>query len=473
MSLRQRAYERPAVPFRFVDLPSEVRGADGGREPNPVLKTAIFVVHGIGLQRYPQTAVTLRCGFEDAIDQINREHPTVDVPPPFTYEGFWADYAVFETNFPREWQACSERERLFFSELWQRRSISALRTAVWFCRENLRLFHRRTIQDAGKLRGITLMAAAPLTVLAAAAMLVRHPRVLAEVLGDVRIYCDPRGDVETAIVQRVDYRVGAEFLKLLGLDWDFHDLPWHEQLEISGTRHVFTHVTWVAHSLGSVISFNVIGDILHRARSLQRRLADRAEARGPGAPVPEEDRQLSHNIARVETGLHRFVTLGSPLEQIRALFPDVLRRWPDGAQDRFGRRYAPGQRPTTRRSWWVNFYHVVDPISSRLVAPEFAPYVSNQHARLLRVPGAAHISYWHDSSILKYLVSRAYGSKLCPWPDPRFVSERVCNALRHVTAWLTLAGVVALLVVVGWWVASGRAWHTLWSTVTTWIRSLL
>src|SRR3989442_9833221 len=204
MSLRQRAYERPAVPFRFVDLPSEARGADGRRQPNPVLKTAIFVVHGIGLQRYPQTAVTLRCGFEDAIDQINRDHPTGDVPPPFTYEGFWADYAVFETNFPREWQACSEPERLFFSELWQRRSISALRTALSVCPENLRLFHRRTIQDAGKLRGITLMAAAPLTVLGAAAMLVRHPRVHAEGLGDWRINCDPPGDAGPAIDQRVD-----------------------------------------------------------------------------------------------------------------------------------------------------------------------------------------------------------------------------------------------------------------------------
>ena len=315
MTLRPRAYELLDIPFRFVDLPLEIE-RDRKSVPNPVRHTAVFVVHGMGLQQYPETQVTLRSGFEDAIDEINREHPGVAVPPPFTYEGYWADYALFEKTFPHEWEQCNERERLFFGQLWQRRSMSAFGTALWFVRENLRLFRWRTIRDAGLLRGITVMAAAPLTILAAGTMVLRHPKILAEVLGDVRIYCDPRGDIEMAIVHQIDYRVGAAFLRLLGLDWHFRELPTSDGVDISGTSHTFRYVTWVAHSLGSVISYNVIGDILHRAENLRGGLEKSERNRGPGMPEPEEDRQMRTNIERVERGLHRFVTFGSPLEKI-------------------------------------------------------------------------------------------------------------------------------------------------------------
>lgn len=465
MPVRPRAFEPLHIPFRFVDLPTEIE-RDGQPVPNPVRQTAVFVVHGIGLQQYPETAVTLRSGFEDAIDEISREHPGVPVPPPFTYEGYWADYALFEKTFPQEWEQCSERERLFFGQLWQRRSISAFGTALWFVRENLRLFRWRTIRDAGRLRGVTLMAAAPLTILAAAAMVLRHPKLLAEVLGDVRIYCDPRGDVETAIVHGVDYRVGTAFLRLLGLDWDFRDLPENERVEISRTRHTFTYVTWVAHSLGTVISYNVIGDILHRVETLRRKLEERRLARDPGVPEPEEDRDLRANIERVERGLHRFVTLGSPLEQVNVLFADVLRDWPASAVTRFGLEAA-------QRDWWVNFHHVWDPISSRLVAPRFAAFISNRHGKLVRVPGVAHTSYWRDTSILKYIVSRAYGRRLCPWPDPRFVSERVCSVLRHVTGWITLIAVLGVIVLLSHWLYTGGGLSALWILAKSWLGSLL
>lgn len=461
---RPRAYDPLQTPFRFVDLPIEI-GRDGQHIPNPARQTAVFVVHGIGLQQYPETAVTLRSGFEDAIDEISREHPGVMVPPPFAYEGYWADYALFEKTFRREWEQCSERERRFFGQLWQRRSMNAFGTALWFVRENLRLFRWQTIKDAGRLRGTTLMAAAPLTILAAAAMLLRHPKLLADVLGDVRIYFDPRGDVEMAIVHRIDYRVGTEFLRLLGLDWDFRGLPENERVEISGTRHTFTYVTWVGHSLGTVISYNVIGDILQRAETFRRQLEEGGLTRGPGVPEPEEDRHLRANIERVERGLHRFVTLGSPLEQVNALFPGVLRDWPASAVRRFGLK-------TKRWGWWVNFYHVWDPVSSRLLAPRFAGFISNRHGKLLRVPGVAHTSYWGDTSILKYIVSRAYGPELCPWPDPRFLNERACGVLRHATAWITLMAVLGLMVLLGYWLYSGGL-SSLWTLAKSWLAGLL
>lgn len=464
MPPRPRAYEPLETPFRFVDLPTDVE-RHGGRIPNPVRHTAIFVVHGIGLQQYPDTAVTMRSGFEDAIGEISHERPGVAVPPPFIYEGYWADYAAFKNTFPREWEQCSGRERLFFDHLWQRRSMSAFRTALWFVRENLRLFRWQTLRGAGRLRGITLMAAAPLTIFVTAAMVLRHPKVLAEVLGDVRIYCDPRGDVEMAIVQRVDHRVGDAFLRLLGLDWHFQDLPTNQQLEISGTHHTFRYVTWIAHSLGTVISYNVIGDILHRAESLRRELDESARARGSQVAEPEEDRRTRTNIERVEQGLHRFVTFGSPLEQINILFPGVLRDWPAGARTRYRMNAA-------QRDWWVNFYHVWDPISSRLLARRFSDFVSNRHGKLLRVPGVAHTSYWYDTSILKYLVSRAYGRELCPWPDPKFLNEKLCSILRHVTGWITLTAVLSVVMLVLRWIYAGGVPSALWILMKSWLGDL-
>jgi len=461
---RLRAYEPLPVPFRFEDLPEHIE-EDGRSVPNPVRQTAVFVVHGMGLQRFPETAVTLRSGFEDAIGEITAQYPTVRVPPPFVYEGYWADYADFAESFPECWKQCSSHERRFFGALWERRSMRALATAGWFVRQNLRLWFRRAVWNLGFFRALALIAMAPLTVLAVLAMLVRYPRLLREVLSDVRIYCDPRGDVETAIVQRIDYRVGAAFLMLLGLDWDFRDLPPERQWEISGSRHSFTYVTWTAHSLGTVISYNVIGDLLRRAEDSRRELDQRARSRAPGEPEPDEDRRLRLNVEKVERGLHRFVTLGSPLEQIDGLFSfgekgernTVLREWPEEARKRLS---------SSGRSWWANFYHVWDPVSGPLQARRFQGVVANYHGALWRLPLLAHMSYWRDVAILKHVVSRAFGPKLCRWRDPDFLS-RPLVVLRFLTAVAALLGVLAVVGGLAWWLVSGAPGQVLWKLVSS------
>ncbi|HKZ42125.1 MAG TPA: hypothetical protein VJ044_14265, partial [Candidatus Hodarchaeales archaeon] len=60
---------------------------------------AVFVVHGMGMQRWAETAVELRSGFEDALEAIfkwqdaNAKRPEArKIPAPYIHEGFWADY---------------------------------------------------------------------------------------------------------------------------------------------------------------------------------------------------------------------------------------------------------------------------------------------------------------------------------------------------------------------------------------------
>ena len=73
-----------------------------GKTPHPGRTSAIFVVHGIGQQHWTETASQLRAGFEDAFEEIaewQQKNPgkfggvtQIDLPPPFIYEGYWANY---------------------------------------------------------------------------------------------------------------------------------------------------------------------------------------------------------------------------------------------------------------------------------------------------------------------------------------------------------------------------------------------
>lgn len=456
---RFRVYEPLPTPWRFQDLPLE----------HEARQTALFVVHGIGTQAYYDTAVELRSGFEDAIHQICQERlkaagTTGDsqemLPPPFIYEGYWANYASLEETFPEHWATLTERERLFFARLWQRRSMGTFHTAWWFIQQNLRLYSRKTIKDFGYTTGLTVMGMSPLTILAIMAMSVASPRVLAEVISDVRIYCDPRGSIEEAIVQRIDRRVGEQFLKLLGLDWEFRDLPPDQLLNVSGKSQVFDYVTWISHSLGTVISYNVISDILHRVEKQSQDL----KARRRRGQESDQDRQLRLNLERVKRGLHRFFTLGSPLHSIARLFPDILRHWPASTE-----QIVLGDKKT--QNWWVNFYHAWDPISERL--GEKFPLAINRHSgRLWRIPGKAHSDYWRDGDILKYIISRAYGPDLCRWPDPRFLSDRAYLWARRALLILITLIALAILALAVWWLAFGGGALWLLRKAALWLKRL-
>jgi hypothetical protein len=408
---RPRAYDPPPHPWLFEQILDKVTSA-GKEIPNPRKQAAMFVVHGMGTQGYPDTAVVLRDGIEDAIDALLHSNPAADIPPPYTAEGFWANYENFQDQFKDEWRSFDEHERLFFQKLWKSRVQSAFRTYFWLLKELVRLCVKKDIRKKVGFRrwvGYVLMLFTGF--LALTVFLLRYPKVLSRVLSDVRVYLRPRGSIEAAIVQRIDRRVGEQFLCLLGLDWNFDPLPEAKRLKIGGKPYTFKYVTWIAHSLGSVISYNAISDLFARCNEF------RAEGKKLAA------------IKKVETALHRFITIGSPLEKIALLFRKALRQWPPPS---FTKSFIRSKE----RKWWTNFFHVWDPVSGILRDEFYEPYVTNFHSKIWRVPFLAHVAYWKDIPILSYILSRTFGRDVVS-VEPSFRTPDRVKALQ-VISWFAL-----------------------------------
>jgi hypothetical protein len=314
------------------------------------------------------------------------------------------------------WRTFSQGEKTFFSSLWKARSRSTIRTAAWFALQALKLPYEvlRIKDSSGKRRllyrlfrffvYIVVWAVVCLTLLLF--LLFKAGRtVLSNVLGDVYLYLNPQGDVEKAIVQGIDRRVGERFLQLLGLDWNFADLPESgspkgSKVHVGGKPHVFDHVTWVAHSLGTIVSYNVISDLMARCKEL-RESAERTADNG-----------LLKRVDRVERGLHRFVTIGSPLQKIATLFHKSLRQWDAGSAAPFITRKKDDGQTEKIKNWWVNFYDILDPVSGILRSPGYFSCARNFHTPSRRpVPGLAHTHYWHTEFIGKYILMQTHAAE--------------------------------------------------------------
>ena len=70
-------------------------------------------------------------------------------------------------------------------------------------------------------------------------------------------------------------------------------------------------------------------------------------------------------------------------------------------------------QPPNEREWWINFYHVMDPVSGALSSPVLCDHEppANFHARSGWIPGWAHVAYWTDSRILRFILGRTYGKE--------------------------------------------------------------
>ena len=99
----------------------------------------------------------------------------------------------------------------------ERRSSAS--DAYSLCQAGRQIFFRVFRVFRGEILGRCVCCAAELISLLY--VLFRHPRILSRALGDVRLYLDPKGEIERVIVQRIDKRVGENFLRLIGLDWNF------------------------------------------------------------------------------------------------------------------------------------------------------------------------------------------------------------------------------------------------------------
>lgn len=382
----------------------------------------MFLVHGIGEQKRAETAAMLRSGFEEALEAIREWQRAKNVlpdpyddaeniPPPFVFEGYWCNYADLEKTFPEDWRSFNERERWFYGYLWKRRALSVTRTYAWIIKRQLGLLDFRVLKEVG-LRAWLLYL--PLQIVSFAALtfaLIRHPRLVTGSLADIRLYLDPKGLVERAIVQRIDERVEAAFCRMIGLGPDFRLLRKEDLIETSGERMAFDRVVWVAHSVGTLISYNVLSDLFRRAAKLER----------------NGDPEQKAGVARFRKTLRRFVTLGSPLDKAAFLFGErSLRPWPKGVRTAFlqgGERFEKNQPPEARE-WWINFYHVLDPVSGSLehtlICGEKPP--ASFHIYSGWIPGWAHVAYWSDMRTLRFILSRIYGKdylpdrELVPWP---------------------------------------------------------
>lgn len=396
----------------FWNIQRVPRTLPDGKTTHPGRSRAIFVVHGMGRQHWTETAAQLRGGFEDAFEAIaewqkkhdqpqsGKDGSRITLPPPFILDGYWANYEDIAATFPEDWRHFNERERQFFSNLWTHRVISTARTIWWALKQQVRLLSVKVLHEVGLLAWILYWPLQLVSLATLLAGLVRYREAVTGFLNDVRLYLDPQGVAERAIVQRIDERVGREFLRMLGLDWEFRPLPQDELIEAGGERLVFERVVWVAHSLGTIISYNVLSALFHKAEAI--------ESSG--------DAGQKAGVARFRQTLSRFVTMGSPLDKVAFLFKgESLRPWPSKQHRELlkaGETLKEGQGPE-ETEWWINFYHVLDPVSGALNSPFICgdQPPSNLHIRSGFIPGLAHVAYWTDSTTLRFILGRTYGAE--------------------------------------------------------------
>jgi hypothetical protein len=128
------------------------------------------------------------------------------------------------------------------------------------------------------------------------------------------------------------------------------------------------------------------------------------------------------------------------------------------------------KRPKPEK-WWVNFCHPWDPFSKKL-DEKFGFYVNLHSKNLWRIPGKAHSDYWKDKDILKYIISRAYGPELCPWKDPKFLSDRCFLWARRALSILTLIMIFLVVPLAVLWTVFGGGPIWVLSKFILWLKKL-
>jgi hypothetical protein len=168
-------------------------------------------------------------------------------------------------------------------------------------------------------------------------------------------------------------------------------------------------------------------------------------------------------VQRFRSSLRRFVTMGSPLDKIAFLFgADALRPWTEADRlcfwdhSRFEDVKARIQSGKNNIDWWVNFYHVLDPISGALSNKDVCAGrpPRNFHTSFWRLPGLAHISYWGDTLPLRYILGRIFRRKFLR-DKPFRPQKAILLTLYAIVGYFVWAGVIVgavYLIVKYFWV---------------------
>lgn len=400
---RDSALLQPEVPWRYGLLPKTV----GNGVHNTARDVAIFVVHGIGDQQHAETSNAMRVGFERAVDAA-KQQTACEAGSPYVHDGWWGNYDDFSASMPDVAQKLHSEECASHSRLFKARSLSGIRTLSWFFGVLLSMAspHRIGLRSIGKkispVRYVTYVLMGLLTIIGMVILLIRKPVLMYTTINDVRLYCGPEGDTERGICENIDRRVAQQFLRLYGLDLALDDLPIEQQIHLENKPVIFEKVVWVCHSLGTVISYNTVTDILQ--------LCQLAMEQASATNATDKERQRGANAEKVLKGFHRFYTMGSPLQKASFLFEECLREKHSAKkvlQDFLHKRKEWG---FSVDSWWTNYYMIMDTISGRLLDKiRFAGFVRNAHPARLGLPMVAHTGYWKDVLVTTPILSRILG----------------------------------------------------------------
>lgn len=154
----------------------------------------------------------------------------------------------------------------------------------------------------------------------------------------------------------------------------------------------YDEVIVVGHSLGSVIAYDTLNDIIAR------------------------DRAGDSVNAAARTSL--LLTFGSPLDKIAFIFRSQKpSEMIDIREELAAERQPMVQRPEFRPARWVNIYHPVDWIASPLDYFDLQPRVPNDPRRTVtniaekgfRTPDRAHQGYWRRPTLERVLLWAAAG----------------------------------------------------------------
>ena len=438
--LRRPTDDLKAFPWH-LDMVPKPAGKDDVSAAASVWRTAIFVVHGIGTQTIAETAAALRSGSDDMLEQI-KSHPRFRdpfLPAPYIRDGYWANYADVKSTFEKELRPYNQSTKDFFETLWKQRFVSLIGTVGWFLGQQLRLlWSALTLRVMPWVVPTYVLMQLPLLFTWVFALL-RHPKIVSGYLTDVRLYMRPKGVTEGAIVQRIDQSVRTRVMQLLGLSSDFIPLEEYAKLDVAGDRVAFEKVVWVAHSLGTVISYNVLSDLMRQADEIEK------------LPPEPQHELCKEGVRRFREGLARFVTFGSPLDKVASLYPHRLTPW---------RACARKQEARHPKPWWVNCYHVLDPVSGALDARRVCRCVSpaNFHIKLAHLPIFAHVAYWRDTQALWFVLASVYKNvfELERQPEPMTARKLTLLALAGYFVWTLLIAVAAVGAVI--WLVS--AWSS-------------
>lgn len=434
----------------------------------------VYVVHGIGKQRQGETAAKLWGGFDDAFIAIRKwrvrnnkpgKKPLVEYPA--VREGYWADYDNAKRFFRGDWKTLTEEEQAFYKELYQQRTISAGYTYTWFMKQVLRLLDPAKVFKV--MAGSSLLTLPLYFLMVPTSMMVltvvrfKKADILKDFLNDIRLYIDPRGKIEHDIVDAINKMVAKELLLLIGLSPDFKPLPREEWLSVRGHRKRYERVILVAHSLGTVICYNVIVDLVKEALRLLKEGTDEQKA----------------GVKRFKGAITRFVTLGSPLDKVAALFGEAsVRKWPDVSRREFFDHAETVNSfiGSAVEDWWINFYHVLDPISGSLEAKLICrndPPSSFHSRKWISPPGIAHGAYWKDLAILRYILSRAFGRDDLEDRPLRRLPVRVLTMMAGAAHFIWFVSMLAVMAtIVAWvWGTVDETWQKILDFLEPYLRS--